>query len=325
MKILVTGANGFIGTHLCAILKQHGHELLECARNPTKPHHIKTGDIIDYANWAELMQGVDCIIHLAAMVHHTNIDNNDATIEQAFERANVVATQKLLQAAKVAGVAHFVFFSTIAVMGYDMGYDCDAPLPATHHAPYSPYSRSKLAAEILVQQSGLPHSIIRIPLTYGLGVRANFQTLIKAVKKGLPLPFALVKNARSLLYVGNLASGVVRLLEMENKPEMLLLCDAHAPSTPELIREIAKALNQRAFNEYNFNENILSANSSIKIKPRLIPVPLILLKIGAVAMRKPMLYHQLCSSLVMDCTITYKELNWQPPFSLQQGLALTVE
>ena len=300
MKILVTGANGFIGRHLCAALKDNAHEVVEIVRKPSEHHQIASpqiavGDIAEFAHWEELLQDVDCIIHLAAMVHQMG-----GNTQAAFEHANIYATEKLLQAAKKAGSKHFIFFSTIAVMGYSSL----EPLSANHVAPYSPYSHSKLQAERLVQDSGLNHSIIRIPLTYGAGVRANFQSLINAVRKGLPMPFAMVRNQRSLLYVGNLCDAVVRLLELPHKPEMLLLSDAHAPSTPELIKEMA---------------NIL------EVKAHLLPIPPLLLKIGAKAVGKQMMYHQLCSSLVMDSAPTYTALNWQPPYSLAQGLYATIK
>jgi nucleoside-diphosphate-sugar epimerase len=294
MKILVTGANGFIGRHLCAALKDNAHEVVEIVRNSSEYHQVAVGDIAEFENWEELLQDVDCIIHLAAMVHQMKGNTIDA-----FEHANVHATEKLLQAAKIADCKHFVFFSTIAVMGYAS----DVPLPESHIAPYSPYSHSKLQAERLVQDSGLNHSIIRIPLTYGAGVRANFRSLIKAVEKGLPLPFGMVRNQRSLLYVGNLCDAVVRLMELPNKPKMLLLSDAHASSTPELIKEIANVLG---------------------VKAHLLPVPTLLLKIGAKLVGKQMMYHQLCGSLVMDSKPTYEALNWLPPYCLNQGLQATI-
>jgi nucleoside-diphosphate-sugar epimerase len=301
MKILITGANGFIGSHLCAALGNEAianrlgsaPQLIKCSRRQIDGDFVVVGDIVTYPDWVALMQGVDIVIHLAGRVHQTKetIVKNYAP----YHQDNVQATQTLLQAAKKAGVAHFIFLSTVAVMGYESSQ----PLPATNTAPYNDYSISKLEAEKLVRGSEVRHTIIRIPLTYGAGVKANFASLMRMVERGLPLPFGLVNNARSLLYIGNLTDAIIQLLSLENKPELLLLADKETPSNADLVRLIAGAMGKPA---------------------RLLPIPKSLISLAAKLLGKPLLYHQLCSSLVMDCEPSYAALNWQPPLSQAESI-----
>lgn len=299
VTILVTGAHGFIGTHLYAALQEAGHTVRPCVRNSSDPAHIAVGDMEAFKEWDAVMQGVDVVIHLAARVHQVKDSASDP--EAAFTRANVTVTQRLLEAAERAGVKHFIFFSTIAVMGIDSG---NIAMPASTLHPLTPYGRSKAQAEALVQASPLTTTIIRIPLVYGAGVRANFLSLINAVDKGLPLPFDRVRNQRNFLYVGNLTDAVLTLLTLPHPPDMLLLADRETPSMPDLIRAIASALGKKA---------------------RLLPVPPLLLKTGAMLLGKTMLYHQCCSSLVMDTTPSNAALHWSPPFTLEEGLRETIQ
>jgi nucleoside-diphosphate-sugar epimerase len=305
MKILITGANGFIGSHLCAALQSEDcarrigelPQLVKCSRSNIGDDFVVVGDINAYPDWNELMEGVDVVIHLAGRVHQTKETNSKNYTPYHLD--NVQATQKLLHSAKQAGLKHFVFLSTIAVMGYESLQ----PLPASHVSPYNDYSISKLEAEKLVRSSGLSHTIIRIPLTYGVGVKANFAYLMRMVAKGLPLPFGLVNNARSLLYVGNLTDAIIQLLSLAHKPELLLLADIETPSNAHLVRIIGDAVGKPA---------------------RLLPIPPALINFAAKLLGKPLLYHQLCSSLVMDCEPSYQALDWQPPFSQIDAIKQTV-
>jgi nucleoside-diphosphate-sugar epimerase len=198
-------------------------------------------------------------------------------------------------------VQHFIFFSTIAVMGVESG---DTPMPADTLNPISPYAHSKTQAEALVQASSLHSTIVRIPLVYGAGVRANFLSLINAVNKGIPLPFGLVRNQRNFLYVGNLTDALIRLVDMPSPPPIALLADKETPSMPDVIRTIAHAFHKT---------------------PRLLPVPPVLLRIGAMVLGKKMLYHQCCGSLMMDTSPTYHALAWHPPFTMEEGLKETIQ
>ena len=301
MRVVVTGANGFVGTHLCEALSAHGHEVVACVRSaaPELPEGcVSIGDLETFDDWANVLQAGDAVIHLAARVHQVKETASDP--EAAFHAANVDATEKLLRASEAAGVARFIFASSIAVMGYSSG---NTPFTTEDLAPFNAYSRSKAEAETLVKQSALAWSIVRIPLVYGPGVRANFLSLMQLIYRRVPLPFAWVKNRRSLIYVGNLADALCHMLNRaETVRKTLLIADAESHSSPELIRSIAKALGRPA---------------------RLLPIPAFTMHLGAKTLRRPLLYHKLCGNLEMDTAPSHVLLDWIPPYTTQEGLIHT--
>lgn len=301
MRVVVTGANGFIGQHTCNALIAHGHEVVQCVRSitPEMPEGcVAVGDLTTFDGWESILREGDAVIHLAARVHQVQETSKDPSA--AFHAANVTVTERLLRACEKASVSRFIFASTIAVMGYHSGSEA---FSVTSLNPFNPYSLSKAQAEALVAQSATNWSIIRIPLVYGEGVRANFYSLMKLIYKRLPLPFAWVKNQRSILYVGNLADAFAHTLGNSKAiGQILLIADPHVISSPELIRQIAKALGR---------------------KPRLLPVPPIAMRLATAALRRPMLYHKLCGNLEMDTAPTLELLDWIPPYTTQEGLIHT--
>lgn len=300
-NILITGANGFIGTHLHTALHNAGHTVIAAVRTSSSltPNTIETGDLASFNSWEQALHNIDTVIHLAGRAHQT--DKHAANNDAAFQQANVVTTQRLLHACKQHHVKRFIFLSTIAVAGYDSG---DTPFSSTTYAPFNPYSRSKAEAEACVQASSLDYSIVRIPLVYGAGVRANFLSLMNMVDKGISLPLGMVNNRRSLLYVGNLVDALQHIIPSEaTYGKHLNIADTAPLSSPALIRHIANALDR---------------------SPRLLPIPSLCMKLGARLIDKPMLYHKLCGNLEMETQTTQQLLNWQPPFSTQDGLRETV-
>ncbi len=303
--LLITGANGFIGSHLCPALQAHGYRITQAVRRlPDAPmqdmHYVETGNLATFDGWDAALQGIDTVIHLAGRAHQTS--RAHAQDDAAFTEANVTATRRLIDACERNNISRLLFLSTIAVMGATSG---DTPFTATNHNPQTPYARSKAEAEVVLRASGLDWTIIRIPLVYGPGVRANFLSLMHTVQRGLPLPLGCVRNRRSLLYTGNLVDTFAQILSCDASiRQTLLIADQETPSSPELIRALASAMERPA---------------------RLLPVPLPLLKTGATLLGRPALYHKLCGNLVMDCTPSYDLLNWRPLVPQADGLRETAQ
>ncbi len=292
VNILVTGASGFIGTHLCKKLEADGHEVVRISR-------AQTGDLASFEGWHELLQNIDCVIHLAARVHQT--DAKAASDADAFQRDNVQATERLLNACEQIHINRFIFLSTIAVMGYDSG---NQPFKTSDTPqPFNPYSQSKADAEALIQQSDIDWQIVRIPLVYGEGVRANFLSLVKWVKKGIPLPFGCVNNKRSIVYIDNLCDALTHIATVDTPAKRILhIADTSPISTKEMIKHVAYGLGK---------------------KPRLLPIPSNLLRLAAKTVKKDILYAKLFGNLELETHHTNNVIGWQPSQTSEAGLIKT--
>lgn len=306
-RILVTGPDGFVGSRLCARLIKEGCAVRGAqfapAPLPEGCEPVIVGDLAAVQNWSEVLQGIEYVVHLAARVHIMN-DRADNPLE-AFRHVNVEGTRKLAEAAVRAGVKRFVFISTIKVLG-----------EATPDRPFSaddrpltddPYGQSKLEAEQLLMQiartGGMQVTIVRPPLVYGPGVRANFLKLLSAVHKGIPLPFGLVKNRRSLVSVDNLVDFLTLcLMHPQAANEAFLVSDGRDLSTAELVRLIAGAMNRRA---------------------ALLPLPPSLMKLAGSLLGRRAEVDRLCGSLTVDIAKNRNLLGWTPPVSVEAGLQET--
>lgn len=306
MTILVTGAHGFVGKALLESLQRQ--ELL--VRRVLKSYHPKianaddyvVADLSDETDWTFALRGVSQIIHLAARVHVMNDRSPDALAE--FRRVNVQGTVNLARQAAEAGVKRFIFLSSIKVNGEltEMG----KPFTADDEpAPEDPYGISKYEAEQALRQiasdSGMELVVIRPPLVYGPGVKANFESMMKWLAKGVPLPLgAITGNRRSLVALDNLIDLIVTCLNHPNAAnQIFLVSDGEDISTTDLLIHMGKALGRPA---------------------RLFYMPLVLLKVGALLMRKKSVYQRLTGSLQLDITKTQKLLDWTPPVTLDEGL-----
>ena len=306
MKILITGASGFIGSALIPVFKQSGHEIVATSRRKNfKFKGVKIYSITDlgpYTKWEEILKGVEIVVHLAARVHVMNDKKNDPLNE--YRRINSEGTRKLVMDSIKANVKQFIFLSTIKVNG---GTNLIPFRSSDIPAPTDPYALSKLEAEETILEAA--HSskmrayIIRPPLVYGPGVKGNFFKLLNICKKGWPLPIGSIDNRRSLIYVGNLVDMINLLIKKPPLSSGVYLCrDLEDISTPELVRKISAALD---------------------VKPTIIPFPLFLLKIAAIFFKKRATISRLSESLLIDDSQTRKDLNWTPPFSMIQGLRKT--
>ena len=304
MKVLVTGANGFIGRVLCSDLARHGYTVVPVVRQVCGlADEVVVGDIDGITKWSSLLPACDAVVHLAARVH---LMYDPAQDPLALYRAtNTDATLNLARHVAIAGVKRLVFISSIKVNGEgrDEPYsESDVP------APEDAYAISKWEAEQGLQQiareTGLEVVILRSPLVYGPGVKANFLRLMQLIHQGWPLPFGAIKNCRSLLYMGNFIDAIRLCIEHPAAPgQTFLLDDGQRVSTPELIREIANAMHHPA---------------------RLIPVPVSLLQLAGRMTGKNAAVSRLTGSLYVDSHAIQSRLNWIPPYSLQAGLEQTV-
>jgi nucleoside-diphosphate-sugar epimerase len=288
--VLVTGASGFIGRAACAEFTRRGWSVRAGVRTPTTD--LTKG-------WP--LGGVDVVVHLAGIAHQLRGQN----AESVYQEMNCAATERLAQAAVQAGVRRFVFMSSIKVNGERTPPDRpfragDAPQPQDR------YGRSKWAAErALGALAGkMEVVILRPPLVYGPGVRANFLRLIRLVERRLPLPFGAIRNRRSLIYLGNLAELIwLAASSSAAAGRTLLAADGADLSTPQLVTEIAGALGVRA---------------------RLIGVPSALLRLGGALTGKTAEIGRLVDSLVVDAGETRELLGWRPTWSPSAGIAETV-
>ena len=310
MKILVTGANGFIGKQLSETLANSGHEVRNTARSlaPNSPitREMVTCDLESADNLDHLTTGCDAIVHLAGRAHV--MSDNPATSESLYLSANVDVTRKLAQSAARAGVKRMILMSSVKVNGESTTIDAPFTSQDTPN-PQDPYGRSKTQAEQVLWNVAstceLEGVVIRPPLVYGPGVRANFASLIGIVNRGMPLPLGSIQNKRSFVAIDNLIDCVATALQSSNAAgQTFLVSDGNDLSTPELIRYIASALDK---------------------SPTLFPFPPVLLKLAATSAGKRSAYDRLCGSLTVDIALTKQKLSWTPPFTVQDSLQRTVD
>lgn len=300
-RVLVTGANGFIGRALCPALAA-GFEVRRAVRAGSTPESIAVGDIGPDTDWRASLAGCAAVVHLAARVHVMRETTDDA--EAAFHTVNTEGTLNLARQATAAGVKRFVFVSSIKVNGEGRAMPYTEADPA---APSDAYARSKWAAEQglwdIARETGLEVVVLRPPLVYGPGVGANFQRMLAWVARGWPLPFGRVDNRRSLLYVDNLVDAIrACLAHPAAAGKTYLISDGEEVSTPELIRRLAGALGRSAI---------------------LLPLPPSWLTRAANLFGRGADLERLLGSLAMDSGAIRRDLDWRPPRTLDQGLAET--
>ncbi len=309
MNLLVTGANGFVGRALCSETSARGLEVLGIIRHqgqlPIGVKSIAVGEIDDNTDWQSVLSGCDVVLHLAARVHVMQEYLEDPLAE--FRRVNVGGTERLARSAVAAGVKRFVYVSSVKVNGEETSLgrvytEQDAP------APQDPYGISKWEAEQalqrVAQETGLELVIVRPPLVYGAGVKGNFSQMISVLKLTVPLPFASVRNKRSLIYVGNLVDAILlcatHTLAAGNT---YLVSDGEDLSTSDLLQKITIIMGRT---------------------PRLFAFPITLLKLAGRLTGRSTQIGRLLGSLQVDSNKIRRELGWVPPYSVQQGLQNTV-
>ncbi len=308
IKILVTGANGFIGSALCQALVQQGYRVIATLRKEPQQaianiSWVVVGDINSETDWSNALTGVNIVIHLAARVHIMQEKATQAL--NLYREVNVAGTLNLAHQAVKVGVKRFIFASSIKVLGEERDK------PYTHQdkaKPMDDYAVSKWEAEQGLQQiaqhQALELVILRFPLVYGKGVKANFLHLIQWVDKGMPLPLGAVNNARSLLYLGNLLDAIrVCCQHPQAGGKVFLISDEEALSTAKLIQRVAYHLQKPA---------------------RLFSMPPSVLNGLLTLLGKKAIAKRLLGSLIVDNSYISSSLAWKPPYSLDEGLAKTL-
>ena len=302
----MTGATGFLGSVLCDVLSTNGYTVRAALRHdrPTPVcERAVVGDFGPTTEWANALEGVECVIHAAARAHVLNDSPLNASL---YDQTNAQGTRRLAEAAAQAGVRRMVYVSSIKVNGEQTFDRAFHEADAAH--PQDAYGRSKWLGEQHLLEvaagSNLQAVIVRPPLVYGPGVRANFLRLLQWVDRERPLPLGAVQNKRSLVSIWNLCSLLVHVLEHPAAVgRVWMVSDGEDLSTPDLIRQIGRAMNRRV---------------------RLPPIPLGLLQVFAALLGKRSEVTRLCGSLVVDATPTREELAWSPPLNVSEGLARTV-
>jgi len=304
MKILITGASGFIGRALCPHLLSSGHEVIPVVRKPGFMPGERVIESHSAPVWHQALQGSQTVVHLAGRAHVMDEHARDSL--QAFREANVRATLTMAEQAAHAGARRFVFVSSIKVNGEQTAPgSCfsaqDAPSPS------DAYALSKWEAEQglkkMAQSTDMELVIIRPPLVYGPGVKGNFAQMLRWVGKSVPLPLGAVKNQRSMIALDNLVSLLALCAQPERSPlaagQTFLACDGVPVSTPELLRKIARAYGRRIW---------------------LAPLPPVLIRAMAQLLGRGPAVDRLLGSLVIDDRPTRQLLNWQPPVSMDEQL-----
>ena len=309
MKALVTGASGFVGNATCARLVAQGMNVIGSVRHlSTQPllgvDYRLVGDLDANTDWRDALTGVDTIVHCAARVHVMREMAADPLV--AFRTTNVAGTEQLARQAAAAGVRRFVFLSSVKVNGEggSVAY-CETDLPA----PQDAYGISKYEAELglrkIAAETGIEVVMIRSPLIYGPGVKANFQALMRALLRGIPLPLGAIHNRRSLVALDNVVDLIVTCIKHPAAAnETFLVSDGEDLSTTELIRRLARAMGHPA---------------------RLVSVPARALMAGATLLGKGEEARRLCDTLQVNITKGREVLGWTPPVSVDEGLRRTAK
>ncbi|KQP14321.1 NAD-dependent dehydratase [Pseudorhodoferax sp. Leaf267] len=306
MRYFVTGGHGFVGqAAVRALAARHQPMHLALRRPWGRPLPAHTREVAwalnAQANVSAALRGCDAVLHLAARVHVMQDDS--ASPLAAFRAANTAGALQLARQAAASGVQRFVFVSTIKVHGEasapGQAFTADiSPQPVDH------YATSKAEAEQglreVAETTGMQVVIIRPPLVYGPGVKANFAALMRAVARGWPLPLGSIHNRRSLVGIDNLVDLLLLCLEHPAAAnQTFLVSDGEDLSTPDLLRRMGRAMGKPA---------------------RLWPLPVPLLEASAALLGRRAAAERLCGNLQVDITKTRTLLGWQPPVSVDEGL-----
>ena len=308
--ILVTGATGFVGSSIVEQLWTSGHDVRACSRQrsdsfPSAVDLITSGDLSENNDWRHALQDVDVVIHLAARVHVMSESAGNPLAK--FREVNAFATLNLARQAAEAGVKRFIFISSIKVNGELT--EGEPFKPSDKFVPTDPYGLSKYEAEqgllALAKETSMEVVVIRPPLVYGPGVKANFASMMEWVNKGVPLPLGAIHNQRSLVALDNLVNFIIHCIDHPKATnEVFLISDGEDVSTTELLHKVAKVFGKRAF---------------------LLPVPVSWMVFAAKLVGKADVANRLFGSLQVDSSKARELLGWKPVITMDEQLKKTAE
>ncbi|MEW6738686.1 MAG: SDR family oxidoreductase [Nitrospirota bacterium] len=311
MRILITGANGFVGRALCEKLVSNGWLVRGTVRSPKDANSLPSGCEAAHidstgskTDWTGVLEDVDIVVHLAARAHVMTETHENSLYE--FRRINTEGTKRLAQMSADAGIKRLIFISSIKVNGEGT----DTPYTEQDKPSLGgPYAISKWEAEQALRKissdTGLEIVIIRPPLVYGPGVKANFLRLLQLVERGIPLPLKSINNRRSFIYLWNLVDAIVICTSHPKAAgQTYLVSDGEDISTADLFRRLAQAMGAPA---------------------RLIPFPSVLLRLAGKMTGRSAELERLLGSLRIDNSKIRNELGWTPPYTIQQGLKETID
>lgn len=309
-RVAVTGANGFIGQHLCAELLRCGWEVRGTVRKLEARHSLAPEvepvvvDVNKDDGWLAAVSSVDAVVHLVGRTHVLHDRANDPL--DAYRSVNVEGTQRVLKTCVQAGVPRFIYLSSIKAVGEGSEIPYDETSPCV---PEDAYGITKREAEIAVLETAARTSlqaiIIRPPLVYGPEVRGNFLRLLRLVDRGIPFPLGCTHNARSMVFVGNMTSAIAALLEQPAMRENVfhVADDGEPLSTKDLVTRLGCLLGHRVYH---------------------VPVPVPLLCLGGALIGRSGEVRRLIGSLTVSGERLKRALSWTPPYTVEQGLAETV-
>lgn len=311
LKLLITGSTGFVGSALARAAIVRGLHVRAGVRRPpvrsiVGADYVQLNDFSDRNAYIQALAGIDVVVHCAARVHVMNDTAPD--ILAAFRLVNVEGTLALARYAEAAGVKRFVFVSSVKVNGEST--HAGRPFRETDvAAPQDPYGISKHEAEEglrrLAATTGMDVTIIRPPLVYGPGVKANFAALMNAIERNFPLPLGAVRNQRSLVSLDNLVDLILLCLDHpQASNQTFLVSDDQDLSIADLVRAMARATCKQV---------------------RLIPVPVWLLQASARLVGKRAAIQRMCGNLQVDISKAKEQLGWTPLISVDEGLRRVIE
>ncbi len=315
IRILVTGANGFVGQALCQALNKYGYFVRAAVRSNEKLAQLPEG--VEYCivgevgldtEWGMALEGIDTVIHLTSRVHLMQDNSSDPLSE--YRKINTAGTERLARIAAQSGVSRFIFLSSVKVNGEYTRDDKVASFSEVDTPnPQDGYAVSKWEAEQALtrigKETGLETVILRPPLIYGPCVKANFLSLLKIIDSGVPLPFAAIKSKRSFIYLGNLIDIILQcIINQKASGQTFLVSDGEDIIIPQLMRKIAKSMGRSLI---------------------LMPIPVGILKFFGEIIGRKSEVDRLVKSLVIDNRKIIEVLNWKAPYSLDEGIGLTVK
>lgn len=309
MKILVTGATGFVGSEVVKQLLAKNLDVIATVRSddsvlPVGAQLFVAGDFAEPIDWSSGLSNVDVIIHTAARVHVMDDLATDPLTE--FRNVNTAGTLNFARQSADTGIKRFIFLSSIGVNGNN---NLNPFTDSDIQNPQEPYAVSKYEAEqgllAIAKDTGMDVVIIRPPLVYGPNAPGNFSSLISWITKRVPLPLGAIDNQRSFIALDNLVDFIIHCIDNPKAAnEVFLISDGEDVSTTDLLRKVARAFAK---------------------KPRLLPVPVWLMTLAAKLIGKGDVANRLFGSLQVDSSKARELLGWKPVITMDEQLKKAAE